>query len=118
MQANRGWCERKSNEAQSLSLCFLLPGLGGLIVSACVSTLYMNRLPRQPDPQNLRMNPRNINGYVIYQTDDEDRKLDLIEYSSVGVFLVGLATGLVYLQKWGIARAIEAEDDEFFPEEG
>jgi len=31
--------------------------------------------------------------------------------------LIGLAAGLVYLQKWGIARAIEAEDDEFVPEE-
>ncbi len=103
---------------RAFSLCFLLPGLVGLILSACISTLYMNTLPRHPDPPNQRMNPRNINGYIIYQTDDEDRKLDLIEYSSVAVFLVGLAMGLVYLQKWGISRAIEAEDDEFVAEEG
>ena len=103
---------------KAFSLCFLLPGLAGLIVSACISTLYMNTLPRHPDPPNQRMNPRNINGYIIYQRDDEDRNLDLIEYSSVGVFLVGLTAGLVYLQKWGITRAIEAEDDEFVAEEG
>ena len=78
----------------------------------------MNTLPRYPDPQNLRMTPRNINGCIIYQTEAEDRNLDLTEYSSVGVFLVGLAAGVVYLQKWGIVRALEAEDDEFVPEEG
>ena len=103
---------------RAFSLCFLLPGLLGLIVSVCISTHYMNTLPRFPDPDNLRMTPRNINGYTIYQTEQEDRFLDLIEYSSVGIFLIGLSTGLVYLQKWGFVRALEAEDDEFIPEEG
>lgn len=102
---------------RTLSLLFLLPGLAGLILSACISTHYMNTLPRFPDPQNQRMIPRNINGYVIYQSQDEDRTLDQIEYSSVGVFLAGLVIGLIYLQKWGLVRAIEAEDDEFAPEE-
>ena len=58
------------------------------------------------------MVPRNINGYTVYQSTDEDRRLDTIEYSSVGVFLIGLSAGLVYFRKWGIARALEAEDDE------
>jgi len=96
----------------------LFPGLAGLILSTINSTRYMNVLPRDPDPDNLRMVPRNINGYIVYQTEQEDRSLDLIEYSSVGLFLIGLSVGLVYLQKWGIARAIEAEDDEFASEEG
>jgi hypothetical protein len=103
---------------RAFSFVCLLPGLAGLIVAAIISTHYMDTLPRFPDPQNLRMTPRNINGYVVYQTDEEARRLENVEYSSVGVFLVGLATGLVYLQKWGIARAIEAEDDEYAPEEG
>jgi hypothetical protein len=111
---------KKENLARlrAFSLLCLLPGLAGLIVAASISTHFMDTLPRFPDPQNLRMIPRNINGYVVYQTDEEARTLEVIEYSSVAVFLVGLATGLVYLQKWGIARAIEAEDDEFAPEEG
>ena len=87
-------------------------------MSAIISTHYMNNLPRFPDPNNLRMNPRNINGYIIYQTDQEDRFLDLVEYSSMGIFLIGLSSGLVYLQKWGLVRAIESEDDEFIAEEG
>jgi hypothetical protein len=36
----------------------------------------------------------------------------------VAAFLIGLSAGLVYLRKWGIARALEAEDDEFDAEEG
>jgi hypothetical protein len=103
---------------RALSLCFLLPGLAGLILSAVISTRYMNTLPRDPDPDNLRLVPRNINGYIVYQTEREDRFLDRMEYSSVGLFLIGLSTGLVYLQKWGLARAIEAEDDEFVPDQG
>ncbi len=100
------------------SLCFLLPGLCGLILAASISTHYMNTLPRYPDGEHLRMVPRNISGHVVYQTVDEARRLDFIEHGSVAIFLIGLVSGLVYLQKWGIARAIEAEDDEFAPEEG
>ena len=64
------------------------------------------------------MNPRNINGAIIYETEQEDRMLDLAEYSSVGDFSDRRRRGLVYLQKWGLARAIEADDDEFISEEG
>lgn len=103
---------------RAFSLSFLLPGLAGLLVSTCISTYYLNTLPRYPDPPQLRMVPRNINGYTVYQSTEEDRRLDTVEYSSVGVFLIGLSTGLVYLRKWGIARALEAEDDEFVGEEG
>ncbi len=100
-----------------ISLSFLIPGLAGLILSTAISTHYMNTLPRQPDPQNLRMTPRSINGYTIYQRDDEDQRLDIVEYSAVGIFVIGLACGLVYLRKWGIQRAVESEQDEFAAEE-
>jgi hypothetical protein len=99
------------------ALLFLLTGLAGLILSVSLSTYYLNTLPRYPDPQSLRMVPRNINGYTVYQSEAEDSRLDRIEYSSLGVFLIGLVTGLVYLQKWGIARALESEDEEFAAEE-
>jgi len=101
---------------KSLSLCFLLSGLAGLILSTVISTRYMNALPRFPDPQNQRMTPRNISGYIIYQTEQEDRTLSVVEYSSVLTFLIGLGTGLLYVQKWGLAWAIEA-DDELVPDE-
>jgi hypothetical protein len=94
------------------SLLFLLPGLAGLVISAVISTHYMDTLPRWPDPENLRVVPRNINGTVVYQTADEDRRLDILEYSSVGVFVVGLSMGLVYLEKWGGFRAQELEEEE------
>lgn len=99
-------------------LCCLVPGLLGLILAASISTHYMDTLPKFPDPGTGHMTPRFISGYVIYQTEEEARRLDIIEFSSVGVFAIGLVAGLVYLRKWGITHAIEAEDDEFVPEEG
>jgi len=59
----------------------------------------------------MRMLPRNIHGVVVYQTEDEDRQLAMLEDSSVGVFLLGLTLGLVYLRKWGIAQALTGEDE-------
>ena len=94
------------------SLLFLLPGLAGLVISAVISTHYMDMLPRLPDPESVRVVPRNINGTVVYQTPDEDRRLDILEYSSVGVFVIGLSLGLVYLEKWGGFRAQELEEEE------
>jgi len=97
---------------RSFSLLLLLPGLAGLIVSAMISTHYMDTLPQSPAPDEMRITPRNIHGMLVYQTVEEDRRLSLIENSSVGIFLVGLGLGLVYLEKWGSARALAAEYDE------
>ena len=47
---------------------------------------------------------------MVYQTAQEDRKLDEIEYGSVGVFVIGLVLGLTYLEKWGATQAQDAED--------
>jgi hypothetical protein len=100
------------------SLLFLLPGLAGLIFAAMVSTNYLENLPKYPEPAQMRMTPRNIHGIVVYQTEEEDRRLTLMEDTSVGVFLVGLTLGLVYLRKWGIAHALGAEDDDLAEETG
>lgn len=83
------------------ALLFLLPGLAGLIISAMISTHYLDTMPRLPDPVTHRVVPRGIHGITVYQTAGENRTLNLIEYSSVGVFLVGLVLGGVYLEKWG-----------------
>jgi hypothetical protein len=95
-----------------ISLLFLLPGLAGLIISAMVSTNYRDALPRSPAPEEQRMTARNIDGTVVYQTEAEDRRLTVMEYTSVGVFLVGLSLGLVYLEKWGGFRAKESEEED------
>jgi hypothetical protein len=95
-----------------LALLFVLPGLAGLIVSAVISTYYLQSLPTMPIPIEMRMIPRNIHGTVVYQTKSEDRRLTVMEDTSVGVFLVGLGLGLVYLRKWGIANAIGAKSNE------
>jgi hypothetical protein len=97
-----------------LSLLFLLPGLGGLVVSAVISTSYLDSLPRSPAADEMRIVPRNIHGTLIYQTEQEDRRLTVMEDTSVGVFLAGLVLGLIYLERWGNVRSseLELDDDE------
>ena len=94
-----------------LALFFLLPGLAGLIVSAMVSTHYLDSLPRSPDPEQLRIVPLSIDGTVVYQTVAENRRFEWMEYSSVAVFIVGLGLGLVYLEKWGSVQSQAAEEN-------
>lgn len=104
---------------KSVSLLFLLPGLAGLIISAMVSTHYLNAFPRQPDIEQNRVIPRGIHGVVVYQTPKEDRDLTRMEYTSVAIFGVGLVLGLVYLEKWGSAQAQAAEEgDRLAPHAG
>ncbi|WP_263356349.1 hypothetical protein [Acidicapsa ligni] len=93
------------------ALLFLLPGLGGLIFSAMVSTDYLETLPKSPAPNELRMTPRNVHGIIIYQTAQEDTRLTIMEYSSVSVFLVGLLMGIVYLEKWSSTRQFDMDRD-------
>lgn len=93
------------------ALLFILPGLTGLIVSAMISTHYLQIMPRGPVLVEGRIVPREIHGIVVYQTDDENRRLNLIEYSSVAVFVVGLGLGLVYLEKWGSLQVPAGEEE-------
>jgi hypothetical protein len=94
------------------ALLFLLPGLAGLIVSATISTHYLDTMPRGPVAGESRVVPREIHGIVIFQTKEEDKKLSTIEYSSVGVFAVGLGLGLVYLEQWGATQARYGEEED------
>ena len=93
-----------------LALAFLLPGLLGLIASAFVSAHYLDVMPKHPDPTTLRVVPRNIHGIVVYQSTQENRRLNLLEGSSAGVFVIGLGLGLVYLEKWGSTQIPEGEE--------
>jgi hypothetical protein len=95
-----------------VALLFLLPGLAGLIVSAMVSTHYLYTMPRFPVSEQDRFVPRDIHGITVYQTPKEDRKLSMMEYGSVGVFVIGMGLSVVYLEKWGSAQVRTAEDDQ------
>jgi hypothetical protein len=97
---------------KAIALTLMLPGLAGLIVSAMISGHYLDTMPKWPTPQELRTVPRNIHGIVVYQTAAEDRRLNLIEFSSIGVFLAGLGLGLWYLEKWGARQASMAHEEE------
>lgn len=93
------------------ALLFILPGLAGLVLSAMLSTHYLDSMPRGPVLTENRVVPREIHGIVVYQTPQEDRRLSLIEYSSVGIFVIGLGLGLVYLEKWGSLQARYGEEE-------
>jgi hypothetical protein len=94
------------------TLLLLLPGLAGLIISAMISTHYLDTLPKSPDTEEQRIVPRNIEGTVVYQTVQEDRQLSTIQYTSVGVFVIGLGMGLFYLERWGSAQSSAAENED------
>jgi hypothetical protein len=93
------------------ALLFILPGLAGLIVSAMISTHYLEVMPRGPVFVEQRIVPREIHGIVVYQTVEENQQLNLIEYSSVGVFVLGLGLGLFYLEKWGSMQVRSGEEE-------
>jgi hypothetical protein len=101
-----------------LALCFLLPGLAGLILSSMISVSYLENLPKMPDPPSMHVRPRLIHDVTVYQTAAEDRRLDMIEYSSTTVFVIGLGLSLVYLKKWGIVRALEGEEGDWEYDQG
>jgi hypothetical protein len=105
--------DQKLATLRFLALLFLFPGLAGLIISASISTHYVNTLPKEPVPAEMRMTPRNIHGSVVFQTKAEDRFLSSIEDTSVGVFFIGLTVGLVYVRRWGLEQAIAAEEEEY-----
>jgi hypothetical protein len=94
-----------------LALLFLLPGLAGLIVSAVISTHYLETMPKLPAPAEQRIVPREIHGTTVYQTASEDRYLSVVEYSSVGVFLVGLVISVIYFEKWGSVQSRLREEE-------
>lgn len=98
------------------ALLFLLPGLAGLIISAMISTHYLDAMPKWPVPEHGRVVAREIHGTTVYQTEGENRELDLIEYASVGVFLTGLVLGVVYLERWSAAQAGASDESPEFAE--
>ena len=71
-------------------------------------------MPQVPVPSEYRVVPRWIHGVTVYQTAKEDSQLNLIEYSSVGIFCIGLVLGIFYLERWGKARASEASEEDSY----
>jgi hypothetical protein len=94
------------------ALLFLLPGLAGLIVSSTISIHYLESMPKGPVMTESRVVPRDIHGTVVYQTKEENRRLSIIEYMSVGIFIVGLTLGMVYLEQWGAVQDRYGDEEE------
>lgn len=94
-----------------LALLFLVPGVCGLVLAAGLSMQYLQSLPRSPEPTDLRMTPRTIHGEVVYETEQEDRRLTMTEDGSIIALGIGLGVGFLYFEKWGSLRSREAEDE-------
>ena len=94
------------------ALVFLLAGLAGLITSAAISTHYLVVMPQKPTPEELRVVPRSIHGVTVYQTTKENRLLNTWEFTSVGIFLVGVVLSVVYLEKWGSMQVPAGDEEE------
>lgn len=107
--------QRAGARLRFFALLFLLPGLAGVILSGWISTSFFATHPRTPVPAESRIFPRSVNGIVVYQTEQEDRMLTLLESSSIAVFLVGLTLGLIHLRRWGIQEVLTGSDVEEEP---
>jgi len=107
----------KLRELKFFSLLFLLPGLAGLVLSAVISTQYLETLPTVPGPDEMRMIPREIHGTVVYQTAGENRVLNLAEGSSVCVTLIGILLSVVYLEKHSSSQERRENREGNAPEE-
>lgn len=97
---------------KAMASTLMLSGLAGLLVSAMISVHYLDTMPRLPSPQQQRFIPRNIHGAVVYQTEAEARRLNLIEYSSAGAFVAGLGLGLTYLENRGARPVCRGEQED------
>ncbi len=84
---------------QFFALLFLIPGVFGLVVSAIITTNYADTLPRVPDPSTMRIVPRDIHGVTVFQTTEEDHALRDVEYGALGLFIVGIALSVVYIER-------------------
>lgn len=85
---------------RTLALLFMVPGILGMMLSASLSTYYLETMPRSPAPADMRMTARVINGVTVFQTSTEDKRLSVCEFTSLALFVIGLALGAVYLEKW------------------
>jgi hypothetical protein len=94
------------------ALVFLLAGLAGLIASAAISTHYLVVMPQKPAPEELRVIPRSIDGVTVYQTAKENHLLNTWEYTSVGIFLVGMALSAIYMEQWGSMQVPAGAEEE------
>jgi hypothetical protein len=105
---------RPGESLRFFALLFLLPGLAGVIYAGWVSARYFATLPRMPIPEQSRIFPRSINGTVVYQTQEEDRRLTLLEESAIAFLAIGLSLAIIHLRRWGIQEVLmggDAEED-------
>lgn len=94
-----------------ISLLFLLAGIGGYIVSTVLAEQALVTFPQGLVLAQGRMIPREIHGTTIYLTREENRRLNLFEYSSMAMLLTGATLGFFFWTKLSQSGAYSGEDD-------
>lgn len=80
------------------------------MASALIANQRLEHLPRRPEMEVGRYVPHNILGVIVYETETEHQRLSLLEGSSGWAFLLGLAFGLMYYYRCGMANALGYKD--------
>ena len=84
-----------------VAIALMLFGIAGGVWSSSIWSQYLRTLSRTPNAALKRIYPRNIHGIVVYQTYAERTRLNTIEYSSAGLFLLGLLIGGILEEQRG-----------------
>ena len=85
---------------RTMAIVLMVPGLAVWVYSGTIWNQYLRALPRTPDQTTGRVYPRNIHGIIVFQTHAEQRRLDLTQDISIGVFFLGLLIGALEERNW------------------
>ncbi len=85
---------------RTIAIVLMVPALAVWLYSGTIWNRYLRTLPHAPDQTTGRIYPRNIHGIVVFQTLAEERRLDLTQNISIGVFFLGLVIGALEEKNW------------------
>lgn len=68
----------------------------GLLWTMAIYNVYLDNLPRSPNPTTGNIYPLNIHGVGVYQTLEQRRHLDNVERGSWGIGILGIVLGLIW----------------------
>jgi len=72
-----------------------LIGFAGIFWTLAIWSSYLNSLPRTPVAATGKIFPLNIHGVVVFQTREEQQRLDLVQYSSIAIIAVSFMMSLM-----------------------
>jgi hypothetical protein len=74
----------------------LVSGILGLLWGMAIYNVYLDKLPRSPNPTTGNIYSLNIHGVAVYQTLRERSHLDNVEHGSWAIIIFGGVLGLIW----------------------